>query len=238
MKNFKFNLSNWVKKSSVKALVFGFGVLTLSSCLKNDNDNVAPNYSALAIINASPGLQPFDFVIDNQIVNQGSFDFTERLPYVNIFSGNRRIGIYKDQTADSIKTGSILAQPGKYYSLYVVGQPANLEFLTITDSVAATTTGKAQIRFLNLSVNSPSLKLNYGVDSLLINNLAYKNHSNFVEIPGGKRYNFTVKSDDVNGKTAESNVLIESGRIYTVWASGLYNNTDSLKLGVKIQRNN
>ena len=240
MKIFKLNVFNWVKQSNVKALVIGFAALTtLSSCLKDSSNNAVPNYSALSVINASPGLQPFDFVIDNQIVNQGSFNFTERLPYVNIFSGIRKVGIYKDQTSDSIKTGTFTAQAGKFYSLYVVGQPTNLEFLTIQDSVKTPATGNAQVRFLNLSVNSPSLKLNYGVDSTLVNSLTYKAVSNFVEIPGGKKYNFSIKSDDANGKTAESsNVLIESGRVYTVWASGLYNNTDSLKLGIKIQRNN
>lgn len=239
MKNFKLDLFNKGKQKILKVGLIGLGVFTLSSCLKDSGDNFTPNYSALSIINASPGLQPFDFVIDNQIVNQGAFDFTERLPYVNIYSGNRKIGIYKDQTADSLKTGVIKAEPNKVYSVYVIGQPSSLEFLTIRDSTGAPAVGKAQIRFLNLSVNAPALKLNYGVDSTLFNSINYKNRSNFVEIPGGKSYNFTIKSDDANGKTAGSNnVLIESGKIYTVWASGLYNNTDSLKLGIKIQKNN
>ncbi|HET8829969.1 MAG TPA: DUF4397 domain-containing protein, partial [Pelobium sp.] len=72
------------------------------------------------------------------------------------------------------------------------------------------------------------------------NNIAYKMHSDFVEIPGGKKYNFSVATEAGGGNTAaENNVMIESGKIYTVWAKGIYDNTtvDSLKLGLKIQVN-
>lgn len=238
MKNLKLNLFSWVKQQHVKILALGFGLFALSSCLK-DSDLASPDYSALSVINASPGLEPFDFAIDRQLINQGSFAYTTRLPYVDIYSGTRNIGIYKDQTTDSLKTGILTAEPGKIYSLYVIGQPSSLEFLTIKDSLTTPATGKAHVRFINLSINSPALKLNYGVDSTLFNNINYKSHTGFVEIPGGKTYNFSVNNTTNNGNTASnSSVLIESGRIYTVWASGLYNNTDSLKLGLKVQRNN
>ena len=134
----------------------------------------------------------------------------------------------------------MIAKPGEIYSVYVVGEAPNHEFLTITDSLETPTTGKANIRFLNLSVNAPALKLNYGVDSTLFNSVTYKNFSDFVEIPGGKRYDFSVATATGTGNTAtESNVLIESGKIYTIWAKGIYDNTtvDSLKLGLKIQAN-
>jgi hypothetical protein len=240
MENLKLKLMKNLKQKHIGLLAVILAVFSLSSCLKNDNNNVTPNYAWLSVINASPNLEKFDFVIDNQLVNNDSFAFTERLPYFNIFTGSRRIGIYKDETTDSLKTGTLIAKPGEIYSLYVVGLAPNQEFLTITDSLETPTTGKARVRFLNLSVNAPALKLNYGVDSTLINSVAYKGHSDFVEIPGGKKYNFSVATATGTGNTAtESNVLIESGKIYSVWAKGVYDNTtvDSLKLGVKIQAN-
>jgi len=236
---------NSLKQKNIAFLAVLLAVFSLTSCLKNDNDYATPNYAALSVINASPKLEKFDFVIDNQLVNNDAFNFTERLPYFNIYSGSRRIGIYKDDTTDSLRTGTLIAQPGKIYSLYVVGEAPNHEFLTITDSLASPTTGKAQVRFLNLSVNAPSLNLNYGADSTLFSNVAYKGYSDFVEIPGGKKYNFSVGTEaniaSGSGNIAtESNVMIESGKIYTIWAKGIYDETtvDSLKLGLKIQKNN
>nr|WP_294897484.1 DUF4397 domain-containing protein [uncultured Pedobacter sp.] len=240
MKNLKSKLTKSLKQKNIGLLAILLAVFSLSSCLKNNDNNAVPNYSWLSVINASPNLDKFDFAIDNQIVNSDSFGFTERLPYFNIYSGTRKIGIYKDQTTDSLRTGTLIAKPGEIYSLYVVGAAPNQEFLTITDSLTTPTTGKAQIRFLNLSVNAPALKLNYGVDSTLVNSVSYKGHSGFVEIPGGKNYNFSVAAATGSGNTAtQSNVLIESGKIYTIWAKGFYDNTtvDSLKLGLKIQGN-
>ncbi|HEX7367133.1 MAG TPA: DUF4397 domain-containing protein [Pelobium sp.] len=243
MKHLKLKSMKNIKRSVVGVAAILLAVFSLSSCLKNNDNNVTPNYSWLSVINASPNLDKFDFVIDNKLVNDDSFAFTERLPYFNIYAGTRRIGIFKDQTTDSLRTGTLIAKPGEIYSLYVVGEAPNHEFLTITDSLNNPATDKAGVRFLNLSVGAPALKLSYGAgtDSVLFNNVAYKGHSNFVEIPGGKRYNFSVATAAGTGNTAtENSVLIESGKIYTIWAKGYYNNTtavDSLKLGLKIQKN-
>lgn len=231
---------NSLKQKNIGIIALLLAVFSLTSCLKDNDNNVTPNYSWLSVINASPNLEKFDFVIDNNLINDDAFSFTERLRYFSIFAGTRRIGIYKDQTNDSLRTGTLIAKPGEIYSLYVVGQAPNHEFLTITDSLKEPTTGKARVRFLNLSVNAPALKLNYGVDSTLFNNVTYKNHTDFVEIPGGKKYNFSVATEVGSGNTGtEDGVLIESGKIYTVWAKGIYDNTtvDSLKLGLKIQSN-
>ncbi len=231
-----------LKKRIIGILAVLLAVFSLTSCLKSNDNNAVPDYSWLSVINASPNLEKFDFVIDKRLVNDDSFSFTERLPYFNIYGGTRKIVIYKDQSTDSLRAGTLVAKSGEIYSLYVVGEAPNHEFLTITDSLKTPSTGKAQVRFLNLSVNAPALKLNYGVgvDSVLFSNVAYKKHSAFVEIPGGKKYNFSVATEAGTGNTAtESSVMIESGKIYTIWAKGLYNNTtnDSLKLGLKIQKN-
>ncbi|WP_161603017.1 DUF4397 domain-containing protein [Pedobacter arcticus] len=228
-----------LRNRKIGVLAILLAVFSLTSCLKDNN--TAPNSAWLSVINASPNLENFDFVIDNRLVNNDSFSFTERLPYFDIYTGSRRIGIYKDETTDTLRTGTLLAKPGEIYSVYVVGEAPSHEFLTITDSLTNPTTGKAQIRFLNLSVGAPALKLNYGVDSTLVSDVAYKKHSKFVEIPGGKKYNFSVTTQTGSGNTgAENGVMIESGKIYTIWAKGFYNNAttvDSLKLGLKIQRN-
>lgn len=240
MKNLKLKLMNGLKVKHIGIIAILFAVFSLTSCLKNNDNNVAPNYSWLAVINASPNIEKFDFVIDNKLVNSDAFKFTERLSYFNIYSGLRNVSIYKDDTNDTLRTGKLNVKPGEIYSLYVIGLAPNHQFLTLTDSLSNPSAGKAQIRFLNLSVNAPALKLNYGTDSVLFNNVAYKKHSDFVEIPAGKKYNFSVAAQAGTGNTsAENGVMIESGKIYTVWAKGVYDNTtvDSLKLGLKIQEN-
>ncbi len=247
MENFKLKSSTHLNRKAVGILTLVLAVFTLSSCLKTKNDDIQQNASALAVINASPDLDKFDFVIDNNLVNSGSFSFSERLAYQNIYSGQRRIAIYKDETRDTIRTGTLTAQAGKIYSVYVVGPGVKPEFLIVKDSLSAPTAGKAHIRFINLSLNSPELKLNYGVggDSTLFSNVKYKKDTKFVEVAGGKKYNFTT-SESSGASTvpvgAQNSVMIESGKIYTVWAKGYYDmldtGADSLKLGLKVQLNN
>ncbi|WP_442796101.1 DUF4397 domain-containing protein [Pelobium manganitolerans] len=229
-----------LKQRGIAGFVILLVVFTMSSCLKNNDDYVAPNYSWLSVTNASPNVEKFDFVIDNELVNNEYFSFGDRLSYQALYSGTRRIGIFKDGTTDSLRTGTLVAQPNKIYSLYVVGEAPNTQFLVTTDSIKEPTAGKARVRFMNLSINAPALKLNYGVDSTLFTNVAYKGYTDFVEIPGGKKYNFSVATEAGGGNSASQNaIMIESNKNYTVWAKGYYNGstTDSLKLGLKIQEN-
>ncbi|MEO5909306.1 MAG: DUF4397 domain-containing protein [Pelobium sp.] len=228
-----------MKLKSKMGLLLAIGLtISLSSCLKNNDDYVDQNFSALAVIHASPGLQPFDFVLDKQKINSDAFDYSERLNYFNIYSGNIAFGIFKTQTVDSIKTGILVAQPNKYYSVYVIGEASNPEFLTIADSLTAPKAGMAKVRFLNLSLNSPALNLSYGAESTLFSNTAYKAHSEFTEIEGGKNYSFTIENSSGEVKGSADNIPLQSGRIYTIWSTGIYNSTsENLKTGIKIQMN-
>lgn len=229
-----------MSKGNTLLLAMLVAIFSLSSCLKNDSNDRVANRAALSVTNASPDIEKFDFVIGNEKINAGSFDFTQRLPYFSILSGKGKIGIYKDETKDSLLTANFVAETGKIYSLYVVGQAPHHEFLTITDSLSTPSTGKAKVRFINLSLDAPALDLKYDTDSVLFTTVAYKQHSAFVEIPGGKNYNFSISTQGESGTgVSENNVKIEGGKIYTIWAKGYYAipSADSLKLGIKIQEN-
>jgi hypothetical protein len=238
-------MKNFNKISTKKHLIFYLSgiilLFSLSSCLKN-TDNVSPNIAALSVIHASPGLQKFDFVINNQRINSTPFDYSQRLPYFNIYGGIRTFGIFKPQSTDSIKLGSFEAQSDKYYSIYVIGKAANPQFLVLTDSLTQPSAAKANVRFLNLSPDAQALSLslskNNEQDSTLFSNLNYKSHSAFTGIDGGKIYTFKIKSGNENTVETLENVNIESGRIYTIWSKGLINSTnDTTKMGIMIQPN-
>ncbi|MBK0384173.1 DUF4397 domain-containing protein [Pedobacter sp. SD-b] len=240
-------MKNSIKISKKKYLIHGLAAIalmfSLSSCLKNNNDNATPNIAALSVIHAAPGLQSFDFVINNQRVNSAPFNFSERLPYFNIYGGNRTFGIFKAGSADSIKTGNFLAESGKFYSIYVIGQATEPQFLILKDSLTVPTVGKARVRFLNLSPDAPALSLSLKStsnpsDSTLFSNQTYKSQSLFTEIDGGKTYSFTTRSNSETAVATLDNVNIESGKIYTIWSKGLISSTnDTTKVGLKVQQN-
>lgn len=237
-------MNNLIKIFMKRHLFYLAGVVllfSLSSCLKN-NENTKPNIAALSVIHASPGLQKFDFLINNQRINSSPFDYSQRLPYFNIYGGIRTFGIYKAQSTDSIKLGSFEAKSDNYYSIYVIGQAASPQFLVLTDSLTQPSAAKANVRFLNLSPDAPALNLSFsqneGQDSTLFSNLNYKSHSAFVGIGGGKTYTFKIKSADQTTMATVEKVNIESGRIYTIWSKGLVNSiNDTTKIGIIIQPN-
>jgi hypothetical protein len=210
--------------------------LVLSSCLKNDNDYVAPKYSALSIYNASPSTLPFDARINNGSAI-GPFNFGMRTTqYLLLNSGKNKVQLYKKSTVDSIKSTIVDLAVDKYYSLFVIDETPNPGFLLLNDSLSTPKTGMAHVRFINLSPDAGSLNL-LGNDSTFFTDKAYKAYSKFNEVKGDKTYNFKITN---NAQTVAelNNVSLVKGKIYTIWAKGISTATiDSLKPAIKVSLN-
>ncbi len=220
--------------SFMKTMMIAGSLLTLTSCLKNDDDFTPQQVAAVSIFHASPGTPAFNFITDRGTGN-GPFAFGQRTLYSLFSAGQRKVSIRKvGGTQDTLRTGTLNLEADKYYSVYVVDAAPNPNFLVIKDSLSSPAAGKAKIRFINLSPDAGNLSLTTGTDSVLFNATAYKTHTLFNEIPGNKNYAFKIKLNDTQ-KAIKENIEIKSGRIYTIWARGLDNTTnDTLKTSVQV----
>jgi hypothetical protein len=230
-----FKTSNNLKRlTTAKTLLAAALLLTLTSCLKNDNDYIPQQVAAVSIFHASPGTQAFNFITDRG-TGSGPFTFSQRTFYNLYAAGLRRISIRKvGGTQDTLRTGSVNLEADKFYSIYVVDAAPNPNFLIIKDSLSNPTAGKAKVRFINLSPDAGSLSLTTATDSLIFNTTAYKVHTPFSEISGNRTYTFKIKNNGTD-KAIKQNVEIKTGRVYTIWAKGIDNTTnDTLKTAIQV----
>lgn len=222
-----------------KLLIIITLLFTLSSCLKDNNDNTVPQIAALSVVHASPGTQDFDFITDGRFV-AGPFKYSQLLRYNEFYSGIRNISIYKANAtanADTLRTGRINLEAQKYYTLFVVGAATAPEFLLVKDSIEAPAAGKARLRFINLSPDAGSFDLVSDGTTNLFSNTAYKMYTSFVSVDGNKTYDFEIKKAGAT-KASLPDVEIKSGFNYTIWAKGLEAATvDSLKTSITVQQN-
>jgi hypothetical protein len=209
--------------------------LTIVSC-KKDKDEPAPPVSGLSFVNASPDAPSVNLYVDQNKVNNDLFSYGDHLDYLNARSGNREVFAYEG--SEKKVSGEITMEEGKMYSLFLTGKWDDAEFVLLEDTLKQPETGKAHIRFLNMSSDAPALDLGLTDGSTLISEKEYKKNSGFIEVEGDTKYNFVIRNhaatQDTVGLTA---MTLEAGHIYTIWANGLKAGTGATSLGGEIIKN-
>lgn len=220
------------------------GVAALSSCLK-DGDQTPTQVAAVAALNAVPESAGLDIFLNQNQLNfpqiGENFRFGDSIPYKNAYPGSRLVRVFDrtrtPQTAPYIQQ-NVTFEPGKFYTLYVVADPANyavggpattnLELVKTEDDLSRPEDGSVKIRFINLSPTAPKLSLKITQDNtpVIAEEKEFKAHSAFVAVPESTSdYTFEI-IDSTTGEILRSFDFKPLNRmIYTVWAKGLYNAT-------------
>ncbi|SOD19596.1 DUF4397 domain-containing protein [Pedobacter xixiisoli] len=222
-------------KAIAAALTFSLLSLGLVSCSKMDSNYEPIQVSGLNIIQASPTTELLDVYVDNSRANGSEFEFGSKIGYLSAFSGNRAFNVTKRGTSNSLKSLQHTLKPQAGYSLFVANTFANIEFLMLEDNLEKPATGKAKIRFVNLSPDGGTLSLNVnGAATDLVLNKAFKEYSTFEAVDAAESVTLNIKNSSGATESSITAVKLEDGKIYTVYAKGLKANTDDTRLSAKI----
>lgn len=226
----KERISSWFLAMKVLAVV-----ALLGGCLKDDN----PVYqvSAVRALNAVPGSDQLDVFLDQNKLNfddakwqDESFAYTDTLPYKNAWPNNRVVSIvdpvdYPNASPLVQKTVNFI--PGKFYSLYVVGYD-DIEVMYAEDDLSSPAAGKAKIRFAHLSSDAPALDFELATgatEPLRVDGKVFKEISDFTTVDGDVAYTVNFVEHDSKTLLHSFEFIPETGMIYTVWVSGLIEDT-------------
>ena len=212
-----------LKINSTLILVSLLLIVTLNSCGKNDL-NIGP--AQISFIHASPGLPPVDFYINGIRINGDSIvPYTDTIPYKFIGSGSLNITVKKHISSIIYISKAIDLEPDKKYSFFVAGKPDSVSYLLTEDNFVAPTTGKAKLRFLNLSPGSQPLDLKLTSSSALFTGQAFKSYTDFASIDPGT-YTIGIYEPGTSTAIAQQSLEVEAGPFYSVWARGLKDSSD------------
>ncbi len=220
-------------KAIAAALVLSLGFL---SCSKLDRDYEPIQVSGLNIIQASPTLELLDVYVDNTRATTSDFEFGNKIGYLSAYSGNRAFNVTKKGSPTSLKSLAYSLKPQLGYSLFVANTLTNIELLMLEDDLTKPATGKARIRFVNLSPDGGNLNLNVGgVATDLATNKAFKEFSAFETVDATASVTLNIKNATTSAIEATiPSVKLEEGKIYTVYAKGLKSGTGDLGFSAKI----
>ncbi|WP_353132105.1 DUF4397 domain-containing protein [Pseudopedobacter sp.] len=227
-------------KVLTKGALFIAVAISLSSCLKNKGTEIVqPDVAFLSVYHASPGTLKTDFVLDGQLVTAG-LEYKSNKGYYTLYTGSRAAAFYKENSyTDTIRTKKFTAEKDSIYSLFLIGPASNPETLLIRDHLTAPATGKANVRFVNLSPDAGSFTLKAiatSVDTTFFDGINYKTATNFSAVTP-RTYKLELHKGGTK-VTDLADVAIGSGKNYTIWATGLDGDPNNeLKPVIKVTEN-
>lgn len=232
----KFNTRLSLKnpgRSFVMIALLG-AALSFSSC-KTDVEQ-PQEVAALSITNAAPALASLDFVVEGTKVNNTPLLFGQNIDYVRAYPGKRNGAVYAaGTTTKSLYSANFNLTARAYHSLYILPQGDSLSYLLVMDEFKVPATDKAQVRFANLSPNSPSYNLELQGDTTTFSDRAYKTLTPYKYVKPAI-FKVLLRNKTTNEIVASvENVELKANRYYTIWAKGLAGtDVEAQKLGIKV----
>lgn len=229
-------------KTTLLALTLLAGTALLSSCLKNKDNNTGQPISALMVVNGFSGTASADFYLNGVRVNNQPINYAINTAYFNIYPGLRRISATKGGTENILVDQSYSFGSGNYFSVFIAPKSElaadadSAVFVVTKDSLVAPETGKASIRFVNLTPGTHKLDIKVkDAATPLFSNKGFKAVTDFVSVTPNETYILEItETGSSTVKYQLAPFAVQSGKIYTVYSNGLWDGTSASAFGAKV----
>ncbi len=207
-------------------------MLGVTSCKKD------LTYAKVLVTHASPDGPGVDLLIDGNKINTSPLNFPSNTGYLQVESGTRNVKVNVTGTSNSVIAADLLFDVDKSYSIFAIDSVSKISPLVLTDDLTAPAAGKAHVRFIHLSPNAPAVDVAVTGGSVLFGGKSFKDYTAFTPLDAGT-YNLEVR---VAGTSTVAlplpGIVLEAGKIYTVFAKGFLGGTGAQALGAQIIVNN
>jgi hypothetical protein len=227
-------------------LKYIFIALTLSGLLIScDKDETPQSTSSVNVIHASPDAPGVDLLVDNLKVNTVALNFPDATGYLKVVAGTRNIKVNATGTSTSVINANLTFSADKFYSVYAYNLLASIGAFLVEDNLSIPAAGQSHIRFFHLSPDAPVVTV--GILSGTTFTPVFANRSFETQATASANQSFTpvaagTYTIDVQASGASvltlSNIVLQAGKIYTVFAKGLVSGTGSQALGAQIVTHN
>lgn len=212
-----------LKRLKYSALLGIVLVTFLASCKLNDEPTAAlPPVAYVSLYQASPNSPGLNIVVDDKIINNYSFDYADHTGYLRFYTGSRTLKFGPYGANNIVADTTVTFEDGKAYSVFVVDTYQDADVLILDDDADRPASGKAKVRFLNLSPDAPDINLNAaGVENALFTGQSFKEKAEFIEVDA-KEYDFQVKLASGNHDILLTipDARLQDGWNYTVLVRG------------------
>jgi hypothetical protein len=220
--------------------VFWFASM-LSSCGKGANVSTASLNIKYEILNLSPDVLPIDLYIKFLKTNNTPFRYSINQGYFVVPYTDTPYLIRSDRVngGPEILSRSDLLTRNAQYTLFITGAVADNSLTTIftVDTATLPKVGRGKVRFVDASPSGINGLDVYANGTKAFSKIIYPKPSDFVELPIGN-YDFQIYATGsplVLNKL--SNVQIDDGKLYTLYAYGYTTRSDSAAFNAAVITN-
>jgi hypothetical protein len=186
-----------------------------------DSPRQIPGMAYIRLFHAAPGAPEVDIYANGrQVAKRLAYgQFTD---YISLAPGTYTIEAFPVGLTVSPVLRINLPIESKAYTLALIGILPRIGILPIVDEFVATSPGRANIRFANLSPNAPSLNLAVRGGLRLFTDVSYTEVSSYTPIRPGNYFLVVTPATSSTIVTAVPRVRILPRRNLTVYVLGLY----------------
>lgn len=217
------------KKKFLFALLFVIPLM-FAACKKSDTGPGTP-VAGLMAFNLIPSNGSIGIDLSGSLLSNSPLLYTNYTgTYLNIYPGQRTATTFDAASNKSLATGSFNFEPGKYYSIFALGNDSNYTNLVVNDELDTLTsaTGQAYIRYVNAIPDSSVSTFTVAANNepVITNSSKYATISDFKGVTPG---DFSVSISNGSTINATRTVTLEKSKVYTVLLVGIPGQTDTTK---------
>ncbi len=249
-----------MKRLFIIISVFASAAVLFSACSKDDAAPVAkvkiihavPNVpDALAALPSAQRVSDVNIIAFKAGSTTDSSIITSLLPYprasvyASVPAGSYDIRVRpRFLNANVIAVNGVAVNSNAAYTVIAFDSVTKIKPMLLEDNLAVPAMGNAKVRFLHLSPNAPAVDIvdKSNNNKLFSNrtfadNVAAASKADFAEVPAGK-YTLEVRlAGTTTVVTTITDLILERGAIYTVWATGFAGASSPRQLQVLVDQN-
>jgi hypothetical protein len=187
----------------------------IASCSKNDSNSVSLS-AYVAAVNSAEASAPQDVYADNSKINSSAVAYTQATAYVAVKTGDHQVQFRSAGTSTVNSSSSISTEGNNYYTVFYTDDKSTV---TTHDEHTAPPSGKARVRFINLS-SAIASNVDFGLatGNKIVSGLAYKAASAYYNVDAATT--FSLYASGSTTAMLSIPATIQAGHIYTIYISG------------------
>lgn len=226
-------------KNLIIAAVMLLFTIAIIGCSDNSNPmNPIESKANVLVAHASPNAPGVDLLVDGTVAGT-NLTFPNNTGYLSVNSGERNIKVNVTGTSTTVINANVPFATDMNYSVFAIDSVSNISPVVVTDNLTTPASGKSHVRFFHFSPNAPAVDVAVNGGPVLFSNRTFNKNVTgtemaFTPVDAGT-YNLEVRLAGTSTVVLDlPGIVLENGKIYTIFAKGFVGGTGSQALGAQI----
>src|SRR5690348_12292446 len=126
-------MRDFLGKVKVLSIVGGIFLLVATGCKLDNGEEALPPAAYVSLYQASPDSPSLNIILDQKVINDGKFDYTDHTGYLRFFAGSRTLQLGPAGANNVVADTTMKFEDGKAYSVFVVNTYNKVDLLVLND---------------------------------------------------------------------------------------------------------